>query len=470
MKKFAFLISCLFLNFGIIFGQCPDYDLEFFTQEDIDNFSAVFPNCSVLTHELKINGEYNSITNLNGLSGIIQAQEIFIIQTEINSLFGLHNVQTIENFALWGHNNLQNLVGLSSLVEVGHFEIWFNSGITSLSGIDNLQSIRNVNIFLNQNLEDISQLSFLTSLAGGLTINGNNLNNFNGLQNLQFIEQDVSIAAEGVLDFSELNNLQSIGGSLFLQDIPDIQNFSGFINIESLVDLYIINCPNLDDFLGFENLTTVSGRLRIGFNPGITDLRFLKNIESVGYLDIYENENLETLQGIESIKSINTRIFIDRNPNLTSIEALNYLDIPTTFIELTNHPDEVVIINNTSLSICNNDFICSIINDVNVSKGFFNNTEGCNTIEEVLESCSLNFDNNTIEDSIGIFPNPVSDVLTITMDVNINIIKTQIFSTLGLLVLESSNDKIDLSILNSGIYNAIIITNKGTVSRKVLKE
>ena len=332
--------------------------------------------------------------------------------------------------------------------------------MSSLNGIESLQSLENISFFYNTSLDDISQLSFLTSLDE-VTIGGNALTSLIGLQNLENVNNNLSISGEGLQNFDDLTNLQSIGGSLYLQNNPEIQNISAFNKIESLTDLYIVNLPNLENFWGLHNLKTVSGTLRIGFNPEITSLSFIKNIISVGYLDIYENENLETLQGIESLQYIEERLFIDSNPNLTIIKALDYMEFPSGI-------NEVVIINNISLQICDTDFICSILDDTNVSKGFFNNAEGCNSIEELEDSCALTF--LDLFSPIVIFPNPVSDSFTISMDENMKLINSQIYTALGELIFETKNSDISLSSLNTGIYRVKIITDKGVFDRKVIKE
>ena len=460
MKKittFSVFLLCCF----VAISQCPTTNIEMFSQEEIDNFSTNYPNCTTLTHELKIDGEFNTINNLNGLSEIINAQDIFIIETEITSLNGLHNIESISSLALWFNMGIQNLNGLSSLVGLGSLEVWINNSITSLEGLDSIQSINNVNLFSNTSLSDISQLNFLTSI-GNLSISGNGLTNLNGLQNINDIEGDLIISNEQLHDFEELIDLQSIGGSLRLMENPEIENVSAFSNLESVDELYIVDNQNLINFSGFENLTTVTGTLRIGFNPGITNLSFVKNIISVGYLDIYENENLQTLQGIESIKYIEERLFIESNPNLTSIVALSYMEIPSDI-------NEVVIINNESLQACGNDFICSIIDDESVSKYFVNNAQGCNSIIQVNGSCNL-IGTDTFIDSPIIYPNPVSDFFTISMDENMKLINTQIYSALGMLIYETNKSNINLSSFKTGVYSIKIITDKGVFDRKIIKE
>jgi hypothetical protein len=205
------------------------------------------------------------------------------------------------------------------------------------------------------------------------------------------------------------------------------------------------------------------GELRIGFNSEITNLSHLKNIVSVDYLDIYENENLTTLQGIESIKYIEKRLFIDSNINLTSIKALKYIETPSSI-------DQVIIINNTNLEICNNDFICAVADDPNVDIVFFDNATGCATIEEVEESCSLNFDDSYVDDLIVVYPNPISDNVNLSIVGDVNYIKTQIYSILGMLVFESTDKKMNLSMLDSGSYTAKLTTNKGVFLKKIIKE
>ena len=83
----------------------------------------------------------------------------------------------------------------------------------------------------------------------------------------------------------------------------------------------------------------------------------------------------------------------------------------------------------------------------------------------------LRVDSYSLEKSIKLYPNPVKDIVEIKSgDIQINSIS--FFNLLGKEILKKTTDGsgIDVSGLNSGIYICKITTEKGTVSKKILKE
>ncbi|PKA83447.1 putative secreted protein (Por secretion system target) [Ulvibacter sp. MAR_2010_11] len=459
MKKLL-LLSTLFVCVQISFGQCPSADIVLTSQADIDNFATTYPNCTVLTHDLRVDGVNSDIINLNGLAPITDAVDIIILTTQITNLIGLDNLESVTHLALWGNPGLQNMSGLDALQSVGQLEIWVNSGLLSMDGMDNLQAIEQLNLFGNSNLSDISQFSFVQNLRS-LTLGGNSLSSLAGLENLQTVLEDVAISDESVINFNELSNLQSIGGSLLLSN-SSVEDVSAFSNITSLIDLYVVECPNLTNLAGLQNVDNISGRLRIGFNPGLTNLSAFNTITNVTNLDIYENENLESLQGLENLNQVTERMLIMDNPFLTSIEAINGVS-PVSI-------NELVILNNTSLSVCNNNFVCAVINEPSVNKSINNNASGCNSVAEVIESCILGISEAELALAIGVYPNPVSDKLTISVSDAITFEKAVIYSVLGQQIVNSSEKVTDVSFLSQGIYFVNITTNKGEMVYKIVKE
>ena len=458
MKKLTLLVILLFQGFAI-FSQCPTSNIVLTSQSEIDAFSITYPNCTQLTHELQINGENNTISNLNGLSAITEANKIFIINTEIQDFTGLHNITVITDLSIWFNPNIQNLEGLTSVQNIGGLDIWINNGILNLSGMDNIQSINSLNLFENEMLEDISVLSFIDALEQ-LVIGGNALNSLSGLENLQTVQGDLSISNESLPNFDELSNLKNIGGSLYLLN-NSVQNLSAFSNIQELDELYVVLCPNLTDLNGLENIQTVSGRLRIGFNTGLNDLTVFGSLNSVGDLDIYHNENLQLLKGIENLQQVSGRVLITDNAILTDITAIGTLSPQVS---------ELIIANNPSLSVCKNTFVCAVIEDPFVSKFINDNNTGCNSIEEVELQCLLGKGDELINHQIVVYPNPVSDILNIAEPENIDFQKLRVLSMHGSLLLEHKSTSIDLSKLATGIYFLEVITEQGKFIKKIVKD
>ena len=81
---------------------------------------------------------------------------------------------------------------------------------------------------------------------------------------------------------------------------------------------------------------------------------------------------------------------------------------------------------------------------------------------------ALSIEENEFEKTINVYPNPVQDFLYI---VNTEDLKsTKICNTLGQLVIETKEEKIDFSNLARGIYFLQINTHKGLISKKIIKQ
>lgn len=77
-----------------------------------------------------------------------------------------------------------------------------------------------------------------------------------------------------------------------------------------------------------------------------------------------------------------------------------------------------------------------------------------------------------LESSVKIYPNPAQDLLTIDNTSNIEITTIKLYDVLGRLVMSVNEgyDQIDVSQLNSGVLFVEIETEKGVVTKKVIKE
>ncbi len=139
--------------------------------------------------------------------------------------------------------------------------------------------------------------------------------------------------------------------------------------------------------------------------------------------------------------------------------------------------DEIIILNNISLSICNNPLICAVIDDLTVFKAVQNNSVGCNSVEEIVISCltnmediNLDIENNLLVNQLVFYPNPVSETLTISISENITYKKAIVYSFLGEKLVETSEKNINFSSLAAGIYFVEIETDLGNISKKIIKE
>ncbi|MDI9309816.1 MAG: M1 family aminopeptidase [Limnohabitans sp.] len=76
----------------------------------------------------------------------------------------------------------------------------------------------------------------------------------------------------------------------------------------------------------------------------------------------------------------------------------------------------------------------------------------------------------TIETMINVYPNPVNDYIMIDIASSLNLEKVTIFNILGQKVLESTQNKINVSNLSKGVYEVNIETSQGKLTKKIVKE
>ena len=75
-----------------------------------------------------------------------------------------------------------------------------------------------------------------------------------------------------------------------------------------------------------------------------------------------------------------------------------------------------------------------------------------------------------VSNSVKIYPNPVKDILNITTIDNSEIVSAKIYDLQGKLVLETTATSIDTNNLTSGLYFVNIVTEKGQLTKKFIKE
>lgn len=83
---------------------------------------------------------------------------------------------------------------------------------------------------------------------------------------------------------------------------------------------------------------------------------------------------------------------------------------------------------------------------------------------------SLNISNFDIFKEVNVFPNPTKNTLNIQTKNNFELKEIIIFNVLGKKVLNSNNSTIDISSFSNGLYFAKIITNKGFITKKLIKK
>jgi uncharacterized repeat protein (TIGR01451 family) len=95
-----------------------------------------------------------------------------------------------------------------------------------------------------------------------------------------------------------------------------------------------------------------------------------------------------------------------------------------------------------------------------------------NTVSTEIVNNALSTNENKLEDSFLIHPNPTNDIIYISTKLGVDIENVQLYSVSGKLLLENNNlniREIDLKSFPKGLYFLNIVLDKGNVTKKVIK-
>ncbi|WP_163409435.1 T9SS type A sorting domain-containing protein [Flavobacterium ajazii] len=116
----------------------------------------------------------------------------------------------------------------------------------------------------------------------------------------------------------------------------------------------------------------------------------------------------------------------------------------------------------SSVSLSSNDSVVAIGAPLNAGNGRNSGQVRVYDLSAVLSSDSF------VLSHFSVHPNPVSDLVTITLNEGLILKKVNIYNTLGQLLKTENKNSINVNSLSKGIYFLEIITDKGKASRKIL--
>lgn len=281
-----------------------------------------------------------------------------------------------------------------------------------------------------KDITNLNGLTVLTSFGGGLDIFGNeSLISLAGLENATSIVGYLSIWANDTLaSLTGLENLTFIGDGLYLGVLGQI----GCLGNHSLISLFALS-----------GLSFIEGDIFIGGNDALTSLTGLEGLTSIdGYISICDNASLASLIGLGNIAS-------------STIESLS-------------------IGNNHYLSTCEVQSICDYLANPGGSVEIYDNAIGCNSPEEVQDSCianGVNIDEQSIPDNVKLYPNPANQELNISTE-GFALDQVAIYTLTGQQVLQERPvyGTIDISHLPPGMYIVEVSVENRSFRQKLLVE
>jgi len=520
MKQF--LLSTAFLLFTFIgFGQCPtESGIGFVTQSELDAFLVNYPNCTELRN-VYIFGE--GITDLSPLNQITHINGNFeIVSTSLTSLNGLNSLiqagdSVTDHFKIEFNDLLLSLNGLNNLEHIeGILQITSNSVLPNLQGLESLTSMNNyLHIYQNPVLENLSGLENLTTISGMIFASNQSLIGFEQLESLETVVERISIQDNNfITSLAGFESLQSLSLSFTLSDNDLLNDISGFANLDSnfVFGVKITNnsnlsecsiqavCDNVDNpnliYFDIENNGTgCSSVAEVAFQCGIVDipdnnflnalLNYTPTIDTntdgniqfdeaeafTGNLNVAGNvisdftglEAFINSTGFDGSGNFISELSLEENTAVTSVDFSNNPDLRKVFLKNGNN---TAITNFNGVDCPSLEFIC--VDDVAFAEANFTSIDSHVVFVEDCEILAV--EDFNLADAVSVFPNPVSETLTISTTSNINFTKAEIYSINGQKLVETSATQINLSDFSTGIYFVKVISAQGSITKKIIKE
>ncbi|MFM9950447.1 MAG: hypothetical protein ACKV1O_21100, partial [Saprospiraceae bacterium] len=378
---------------------CPEGDVTFSTQAEIDAFTTNYPGCTNIYGNLTISGA--DIDNLGELSVInyifgnlsIVGNPILPNLTGLEGLHGSFGGSPVAgNLLIQNNGSLTDLSGLSSLPSIGgQLQIVNNDDLTSLNGLDNIAytSITNLTLQSSAMLSTCNVPSICNYLANGgaATISGNATG-----CNTQ-AEVVATCCPTGDFIFSTQAQIDAFPGSYpgctqLLGNVTvegsDITNLNELLGVITSIggNLQIINNPMLGGSIAnYSSLTSIGGNLVVMNNSLLFDLTGLNFVNSIGgNLEVSNNLFLSSLAALNSVQSIGGVLKISENDALQTLSGLGNIDSGT----ITN----LIIEDSYFLYVCDVASICSYLSNPSNPAAISGNASGCATRPEVGTKCS----------------------------------------------------------------------------------
>ena len=512
----------------IAFSQCPTTPIVLTSQAEVDAFSTNYPNCTQLLNTLSISGD--DIVDLTLLSLISEGKNLYIQNNPLlTNLNGLQNYRLTESFdssALVVENNalltsivaltdfninnlfygfriannpsLLNLDGLESFNEVDVSQIINNDGLTNLNGLNNITCVCDgfLEISDNDNLINLVGLGSITNMELRV-INNVNLQSLSGLSsfssgyvmvqgntallNLSGLESLTSLYGINISDNPVLSNIDSINSNAGLIDYIDVtvQNNPNLSSCNSgFVCEALENCPGV----GFCNIVIENNApdceniSQVAYACGLLPF----NDECVAALEVTINESIEAYNSFGTM-SPQTPSCNDDEERQDVWFRFNSGDVSAVDISVNGNYNlqlregdctTLTQVPNACGSFVLNDISVAINTDYYVQVWSIGEPRGAGPFFELLvQDATLSVAENDFE-SVSIFPNPVNDILNFKSFKTID--ELQVYNLLGQnmmnVIPNSSDTKLDMSGLSSGMYILKVHIGNETASYKVVKE
>ncbi len=386
MKKLLHtLLLTLIVNAS--FSQIHTGNVYLSSQEDVDNFQAMYPDITYIEGTLEIASNPFSpeeIINLEGLSSLTGANDVVIYSRFLNGW----SPQSINNLTVHIAPSVEELESYLGFVS-------FQEGLTEMEALTlslDFALLGIVEMELFPNLISVESLD-ISGIGSYIFPSLTNCTDFYYYPNVNF---ELTLPGITTLSLLYIDVLDEVFlGSSLDPSIPNIEHideimfspgggsvFGFFDGINNLYSCHNFIFPGENQTNSiFPNLQVVQGNLFLGtdFNTiGLPSLTTVGGEFMLGFVNFCPS-SIEGLENLQSVGALSLEGFACSN--LESLASINHITIQN-FLKITGFPN---------LSFCSEPNICEFIQN-HTPQDFVleGNADGCNSGDQISELCIEN--------------------------------------------------------------------------------
>ena len=398
---------------------CPDGDILLTSQAEVDSFQLLYGDCNTITGDLCIGSCDSSV------------------MSDIRNLHTLSDIKSIEGgLSIINNPILDDATGISGVRDIsGDIMIINNDSLAQLTTTSTIVGDEAVyNVIGNAKLRAAIPY-YVDVMNGDLLIKDNPL-----LERMPVdaVHVQGDFILEGNPNLFRLTTsypLLSVSGDIVVKDVLHWNSLRGFFNMTRLENNFTIENTSIINTYGTWQIDTVGGdyslinndRMELigsgTFPPYIFGKLVMVDNEITASEDIFDGLNYEALGSADSL-------------------ALDF-----------------VLTGNDSLTMCNTEFLCRLVADLDKNFVIADNGPTCDSEEAIYSACfdTVVINTNVLdinnEDGLSVQPNPVHDEAHV---MSASATRAVIIDTQGrqvlTLMLAAGENHIDVSQLPMGTY------------------
>jgi hypothetical protein len=331
MIKSVLLFLIFFFPILLSAQDCPDHDLVFTSQAQIDAYKDRYPNCTYFEHNIFLEGR--GIHDFSAFDNLKYVAKSLIIKNcdTVRHISGFNSLDSVgTRLHVTSNDSLVSMDVFGSLQVVRNsFYINHNNKLKRIGAFPKLHTvIGTYSVSFHKELEALPEVDSISGINLLAFSRNESLTTVHGTYNLQF-GANVSLSNYLVKSYENMEIYCPSIKRLSIDNHQELEHVKGFINTERISgELWFSHNDKLQNFEGCESIKYVGAQLDIWNNDALKNCKGLENM--TGPMSVWfkftENDSLLNFEGLENITRISSHVIITNNSSLQSFEGLNNLE------------------------------------------------------------------------------------------------------------------------------------------------